>query len=421
MFNFGFFEVIRRVFSPAPNHEPMQNHPPPNHVPASPINQPIHRGRNHLQVDAVMDNDVEEDDRNEPVSPINDQIYRGRNHHQLAAVNDNRGRNRHQDASNDIDQLNDLPNIRMLLHQSQFQHLNIFQKMPIVSPDAYDGLVANLTVLEWTESNNPEKECSEFQYNSPMPVRSYLTLDDETWINDDVLHFAISWIMRDASYLLQVKTFDSYFMDTLLRDERDGVRSVEKWTRNKRGNLNVFEKRRIFIPINADGTHWILYVVVNPGKIEQQDDADDAENTYHCCILKFDSLETGRGGIHGNAENDTYYQLIIKWLNCEWNAARPTEPHRQLFNQDSCHLYQPRIQCQTDSHNCGVYMLFYFVAMLKLRHVDFTLQQTEADTDHSFEYLISNSEEFNYDNIVGIREELRLFLERLYVLAKNQE
>lgn len=414
MFNFGFFEVIRRVFSPAPNHEPTQNHPPPNHVPVSPINQPIHRGRKrkHLQLDAVMDNDVEEDDRNEPVSPINDQFYRGRNHHQLVAVNDNWGRNRHQDASNDIDQLNDLANIRMRLHEPQFRDLNIFKKMPFVRPDAYEGLVANLTVLEWTESNNPATESRDFKYNFPMPVTSYLTLDDNTWINDDVLQFAMSWIMRDASNFLQVKAFNFFFMKLLESDGRP--ESVENWTNNKNGNLNVFEKRRIFIPINAENMHWILYVVVNPGKIEQEE-----SSTYHCCILKFDSLQQGHGGIHVNAKCDAYYRLIIKWLNYEWNAwhTEPQRPNHNQFNQDSCHLYQPRIRCQADSHNCGVYMLFYFVAMLKLRNIDFTLEQTEADTDHSFQTLISNSEEFNNDNIVGIREELRLFLERLYVLA----
>lgn len=326
--------------------------------------------------------------------------------------------NIHQDASKDNDQRNDLANIRMRLHLPEFDRLNIFEKMPFVSIEAYEYLVANLTVLEWTESNDPAKDSREFKYKNPMPVSSYRTLDDKEWINDDVLNFAMSWIMRDYdSYFLQVKAYNSYFMDKI---ENEGVSSVETWTRNKKCNLNVFEKRRIFIPINARKMHWILYVVVNPGKIEQEDDADDAGNAYHCCVLKFDSLQQGHGGIHGNAENDPYYPLIIGWLNSEWNALHTDKKPHSPFKNDSCHLYQPRIPCQPDSHNCGVYMLFYFVAMLKLRNIDFTLQQTEGDTDRSFETLISNSEEFNDDNIVGIREELRLFLERLYVLANVQ-
>ena len=58
-----------------------------------------------------------------------------------------------------------------------------------------------------------------------------------------------------------VHFFTSHFMTTL-KDE--GIQAVASWTANK--NINVFDKKLIFIPINAN-LHWSLCVVVNPGHI----------------------------------------------------------------------------------------------------------------------------------------------------------
>jgi Ulp1 family protease len=46
--------------------------------------------------------------------------------------------------------------------------------------------------------------------------------------------------------------------------KREGLEAVASWTVNKK--INVFEKKLIFIPINAD-LHWSLCVVVNPGHV----------------------------------------------------------------------------------------------------------------------------------------------------------
>lgn len=59
----------------------------------------------------------------------------------------------------------------------------------------------------------------------------------------------------------KVHFFTSHFMTTL-KDK--GVDAVASWTVNKK--INVFEKKLIFIPVNAD-LHWSLCVVVNPGLI----------------------------------------------------------------------------------------------------------------------------------------------------------
>ena len=57
--------------------------------------------------------------------------------------------------------------------------------------------------------------------------------------------------------------FSTFFMDILVRKGPED-KDVVKLTANR--NIDVFEKKFIFIPINAD-LHWSLCVIVNPGLI----------------------------------------------------------------------------------------------------------------------------------------------------------
>lgn len=68
-----------------------------------------------------------------------------------------------------------------------------------------------------------------------------------------------------------VHFFTSHFMTTL---KSEGVDAVASWTVNKK--INVFEKKLIFIPVNAN-LHWSLCVVVNPGRIAN---SFDGEGSY---------------------------------------------------------------------------------------------------------------------------------------------
>ena len=58
-----------------------------------------------------------------------------------------------------------------------------------------------------------------------------------------------------------IKIFSTQFYTTL---EGEGQTSVEKWTKHK--NIDVFEKKFLFIPINKT-KHWLLVVIVNPGHL----------------------------------------------------------------------------------------------------------------------------------------------------------
>ena len=79
-----------------------------------------------------------------------------------------------------------------------------------------------------------------------------------------------------------VHFFTSHFMTTL---KNEGIQAVSSWTANK--NINVFKKRLIFVPVNAD-LHWSLCVVVNPGliannydRIAEKHDEDSQDSEEH--------------------------------------------------------------------------------------------------------------------------------------------
>jgi sentrin-specific protease 7 len=117
----------------------------------------------------------------------------------------------------------------------------------------------------------------------------------------------------------------------------EGVNGVRSWTAKK--NINIFEKRLIFIPINKT-LHWSLCVVVNPGAIiASVDDDDDNDNDNDNepkdrplpCMLFFDSLNMHR--------KTRVHKDIVKWLNSEWKRMKGSDA--EPFSKNSCRIYDP--------------------------------------------------------------------------------
>ena len=57
-----------------------------------------------------------------------------------------------------------------------------------------------------------------------------------------------------------------------------GPNAVTSWTEKK--NIDLFQKKFVFIPVNAD-LHWSLCVVVNPGEVAINSDSDMYANDEH--------------------------------------------------------------------------------------------------------------------------------------------
>ena len=105
--------------------------------------------------------------------------------------------------------------------------------------------------------------------------------------------------------------FSSHFFTTLSDDGTDAVRS---WTAKK--NINIFQKKLIFIPINQS-LHWSLCVVVNPGAIINASNDEGSSDDPIACMIFLDSLKA-----HRKAWVRTQ---VMKWLNAEWTRLKKEE------------------------------------------------------------------------------------------------
>lgn len=157
-----------------------------------------------------------------------------------------------------------------------------------------DSIISKFTTDD--DETDIKDECNE---NSVMGC-GYLTIreDDKErlepgqFLNDTLVDFWMSWSVHSFQAVLlcnrfcvmnshifclnrisrqhrsncgsnRVHFFTSHFLSTVAEDGPEGVAS---WTQNKKRTIHVFEKKFIFVPVNAD-LHWSLCVIVNPGNI----------------------------------------------------------------------------------------------------------------------------------------------------------
>jgi hypothetical protein len=162
-------------------------------------------------------------------------------------------------------------------------------------------------------------------------VEDYEKLEDGQWLNDSLVDFWMQWISRDINFHCKstdVHFFTSHFHSTLASD---GVEGVKSWTARK--NINIFEKKLIFIPINKT-LHWSLCVIVNPGAVEKSNRIsleDDKEDPPLSCMLFFDSLK-----MHNKKRSQ---RLVLKWLNSEWQ--RVNDISSTPFTKKNYKIYDP--------------------------------------------------------------------------------
>jgi Ulp1 family protease len=163
-------------------------------------------------------------------------------------------------------------------------------------------------------------------------VEDYEKLATGQWLNDSLVDMWMQWTSRHIACKRSSNFhfFTSHFYTTLA--SAGGVTGVRSWTAKK--NINIFEKRLIFIPINKT-LHWSLCVVVNPGAIissVDDDDNNDWKDRLLPCMLFFDSLNMHRKArVHSD---------VTKWLNSEWKRMKGSD--HGPFNKHSCKIYDPQ-------------------------------------------------------------------------------
>lgn len=115
--------------------------------------------------------------------------------------------------------------------------------------------------------------------------------------------------------------------------KRKGPEAIVSWTKKK--DINIFEKKLIFIPVNAD-LHWSLLVVVNPGLIANYYNSDLPDTEDHSIILFLDSLK-----MHNK---NVYAKHIRQWLNSEHRRLERGEVGGIIdtFTHDSIPVVSPK-------------------------------------------------------------------------------
>lgn len=127
--------------------------------------------------------------------------------------------------------------------------------------------------------------------------------------------------------------FSTFFYDTL--SGKFGYNAVKNWA-----TCDIFTKDILMIPINHSKCHWSLFVVVNPGKIEEKvsnmDQDKDVTHTYPFCLY-FDSMGC----------SNTFHKEILHYLNKEATKLEKfaSSEKNLLFDTETLPCFAPTGKC----------------------------------------------------------------------------
>lgn len=146
-----------------------------------------------------------------------------------------------------------------------------------------------LTILEGPETS---EKILIYKYGIDMTTQKMLCLRRGKWLNSEVINFYMEMLMerdRQRSKLsdenmLDSHFFSSYFMSKLLSsDLQYAYKNVMNWSKT----FKVFEKDKIFIPVNIQNVHWAMLVVyIRRKKIRFYDSKSGMGCVYVNAVMK---------------------------------------------------------------------------------------------------------------------------------------
>ena len=258
-------------------------------------------------------------------------------------------------------------------------------------------------------------------------------LEPDEFLNDNLVDLYVKVLVADAARSRlaaregfdaarlgsEVHAFSSHFFTKL---QEEGLRApdgkdrahdrVERWTRG----VDVFSKKFLVVPIVAD-QHWSLAIVCHPGAlvrvVRDRVGGATARPRRSCaarpCIIFMDSLK-----MHKPAKVERFLRAF---LECEWAKRKPDEPELKLKLKVDLPLVVPKVPMQTNSCDCGVYVLRYAEEFLS-RAVGAapTVAVTEAAVDDKFA-AHDFASWFTAAEVAAMRGDLKAAAEDLAVAA----
>ena len=181
------------------------------------------------------------------------------------------------------------------------------------------------------------------KFSIDMTVHKLRCLRRRTWLNDEVVNFYMCLLQErsnihvskskgNPSYRpLQLRSshfFNSFFMYKLLDEKGYNYEFVRRWTKK----FNVFEKDKIFFPINIHNQHWTLLVLFDQQKK----------------ICYYDSM-TGDG--------QRYLDAIMEWVKDTGQYSTKPQVHVEKKEWDLIHVSD--LPQQGNGYDCGMFLCMF--------------------------------------------------------------
>lgn len=195
-------------------------------------------------------------------------------------------------------------------------------------------------------------------------------LEPGSYLKDSIIQLYLAYLINgcDKELADRIHIFDSIFIKELQPVFEDNhkvgpahkLRQLNKWY----SNIDIFQKDYIIFPICSDN-HWFVIVACYPRNVK------DFKSYYDC-------KTSGENGIDISDVNNSpglfvmdslggkekkFTAIIRDFLDYEWRS-RLGEKIKRFSDYDIVG-YNPKLPKQTNSYDCGIYMLAYVKAFLK--------------------------------------------------------
>lgn len=219
-----------------------------------------------------------------------------------------------------------------------------------------------------------------FTYPAPPAVggitvtnEDLFCLNDGEFLNDVVVEFYIKYLYNNrltASQREKTHIFNTFFYDQLRKENKESSSGlslqrrrhsqVKRWTKH----VDLFSKDFIIVPIN-DESHWFLAIICFPHLVGcasisskhclptvSDHTTSVTDETKNPCILIFDSLKNG-------ANRWNVAVILREYLQVEWDEKKAKTEGAKIFDKSIMKGATPGCPQQSNSSDCGIYLLHY--------------------------------------------------------------